>query len=42
MWFLENGVYSRYFDTYAEAELYCGMYGFSCKDIYPADDNNEI
>ena len=42
MWYLELGIYSRYFDTYEDAELYCGENCISCKNIYPTDDNDEV
>jgi hypothetical protein len=39
--FVDYGVFGQWFETYEEAEQFCGMAGYSCKNIYEVEEEEE-
>ena len=40
LYFVDYGIMGKYFDTYEQAELYCGENCISCKNIYEVDETD--
>ena len=37
-YYVDNGIYYEEFDSYREAEIFCGENGISCEEIYEDTD----
>ena len=40
-YWVDFGMFGKWFETYREAELFCGVAGYPCENIYEMSEEEE-